>query len=383
MFVLVILVAFPSIAVAQNSGYDGGFFIKNDEGSFQLKMNGRVQPKVAFQKQTLDDPANGNYARQTSFSLRRAEMRFSSTIEDQLTFTMAFKHSTNSQDFATVNITGVTGSYQVIPEFIVTAGMTGLPLSMMAEVSSRWLLLPEPPLTELQDDGIANWTIARASFTVPDGLGVNFAGDISKFFYSVSAVNGAESNYAFNPGNKFSFGGRFGVNILDPVPGSQTDFECSSKPKLTMSAGTMYQAKRTDTNTNAVIGYLWTSSMGIGLRWGGFALTTEGYYRRTHVLDPGTAAWWRTNLSDLGWYAATGYYIIPKKLEIAGQAAQIIREGPDNNANQFGGGLNYYAIDNNLKIQLAYVWTMDYDALWGAANNNHIHNISLMVSSQF
>jgi hypothetical protein len=380
--VLVLIISVPAVAKAQNVGYDGGFFVQNDEGTFKLKMTGRVQPKVEFTKQTVPTTAIPATKR-TTFSMKRAELGFASTIHDDLTFRIGLKHATNSQNFNTVNVAYATASYEVIPEFIATAGMVGLPLSMMSEVSSKWFLLPEPPITELQDDGIQNFTIARLAFNVPDGLGLNFAGDISKFFYSVSVVNGAESNYAFNPNNKFSFGARFGVNILDPVPGSMTDFECSSKPKLTVSAGTMYQAQRIDPNTGADIGYMWTSSLGVGLRWGGFAFTTEGYYRWMKVNSPGTAAYWEPHLNDIGYYAAAGYYIIPKKFEIAAQAAQIFREGPDNNANSFGGGLNYYVFDNNFKLQLAYVWTMDYDDAWGASANNHIHNIALMASALF
>lgn len=378
----IIALCVPQIVLATNVGYDGGFFIQNDEGSFKLKMTGRVQPKIGFVKQTVVTTAIPT-TRRTSFSMRRAELGFAAFIEDQLVFRIGMKHSTNSQNFNTVNVAYATATYEVIPEFVVTTGMVGLPLSIMAETSSKWLLLPDPPITELQDDGIENFTIARAAFNVPDGLGLNFAGDISKFFYSFSVVNGAESNYAFNPNSRFSFGARFGVNILDPVPGSMTDFECSSKPKLTLSAGTMYQARRIDANTNANLKYMLTGSLGIALRWGGFAFTTEGYYRLTRVTNPGTAAWARSYMDDIGYYAAVGYYIIPKKFEIAAQAAQIFREGPDNNSNSFGGGLNYYIFDNNFKLQLAYIWTQDYDDVWGAGNDNHIHNIVLMASALF
>jgi len=386
LLVLVLTLIIPVTAKAQNTGYDGGFFIKNDEGSFKLKFVGRIQPKFEYIWKTVPTPqdvANGWNKNRLSFSIRRAELGFAATIEENLTVSAVFKHSTNSTNFSAVNIGSAVGTYVVMPEFVVTVGMVGLPLSMMSEVSSRWFLLPEPPITELQDDGIANFTIARASFSTPDGLGVNFAGDISKFFYSASVINGAESNYAFNPNRRISAGLRVGMNILDPVPGSMTDFECSSEPKLTVSAGTDYQAKRIDPNTGAEIGYMWTSSMGVGLRWAGFAFTTEGYFRRTKVNNPGTAVFARPHLDDFGYYAAAGYYVIPKKLEIAGQAAQIFRQGPDNNANSFGGGINYYAYGNNLKLQLAYTWTMDYDDYWGAGADNHIHNIALMASAMF
>ena len=389
MIMLALIVSAPAVVKAQVTGYDGGFFIKNDEGSFKLKITGRVQPKFQYNHETLDDPANGHYKNRSTFSMRRAELGFASTIYDQLTLRVGIKHSTNSQNFNTANIAYATASYEVIPEFVVTAGMVGLPLSMLSETSSKWFLLVDQPFTELQDDGVKNFTIARANFGVPDGLGVNFAGDIKKFFYSFSIVNGAESNYAFNTTNRFSLGARFGYNILDRVPGSLTDFECSSKPKLTVSAGTIYQAKRQDENVNATLNWIWTSSVGVALRWGGFAFTTEGYYRYMKVALPGedptlpAPVYARPHLSDIAYYAAAGYYIIPKKFEIAAQAGQIFRQGPDNNSNSFGGGLNYYVKDNNFKLQLSYMWTMDYDDLWGAGANNNKHDVALMASALF
>ena len=383
-FVLALIIAIPAGAFAQNVGYDGGFFVKNDDETFKLTVTGRVQPRFDYVKQTVPTAAIADTKRAT-FSMRRAELGFSGAIHDALTLRVGLKHSTNSQNFNTVNVAYATATYEVIPEFIVTAGMVGLPLTMMSETSSKWFLLPDPPITELQDDGIQNFTIARNNFGVPDGLGLNFAGDISKFFYSVSVVNGNESNYAFNVNNRFSFGARFGYNILDPVPGSMTDFECSSEPKLTVSLGSMYQAKRQDPSVTpaADLGYIWTSSLGVGLRWAGFSFTTEGYYRMLKVTNPGGAVYARPHLTDIAYYAAVGYYVLPKKLEIAAQAAQIFRQGPDNNANSFGGGLNYYIMDNNMKIQFAYTWTQDYDDNWGAGTDNHIHNFALMASALF
>ncbi|PIU57183.1 MAG: hypothetical protein COS89_05145, partial [Deltaproteobacteria bacterium CG07_land_8_20_14_0_80_38_7] len=338
---------------------DGGFYIKNDEDTFKLKINGRFQPELFYARETLDDVANGHYQNRTSFSIRRAEAVFNASIRDKFSFNVGMKHATNSSNFNTLNVSGATGTYSFVPEFNITAGMVGLPLSIMADTSSKWFLLTSAPITDVQDDGIENFTISRLSFSIPDGLGLNFSGDIWKFFYSASVVNGNESNYTFNNGNKFSFGARVGFNILGAVPGSMTDFACSDSPNLTVSLGSMYQAKRNYMVNGglATIKYMWTSSAGVALRWGGFALTTEGYYRRLRLTNPGGAIWARPTMDDIGYYGAVGYYIIPKTFEVALQAGQIFREGPDNNSNSFGGGLNYYIFDNNLKLQLSYIWT--------------------------
>lgn len=368
----------PGAAFAQNVGYDKGFYIEGDEDNFKIKFNGRVQTQLYLQDQTGQDA-------QLSFNLRRAELGFNSKFHDIVSMGFTLLHAVTNvgtQNFQTVNVSGAYASVEVIPEFIVTAGMVGLPLDMMSEVSSAWLLLIEKPITNSQDDGITTLTPLRPSFGVPDGLGINLSGGYWKWYYSFSVVNGAESNYVVNPDKKMSFGFRTGFNILDPVPGSLTDFECSNTPKLTLNLGTMYQGKRVDPNTGANISYLWTSTLGVGFRWGGFALTTEGYYRRTKITSLGTAVWARPNLTDIGYYAAAGYYVLPKKLEIAGQAGQIIRQGPDNDSWQFGGGLNYYIFDNNLKLQAVYTLTVDFDDVTGTRSNK-IHRGTLMASAIF
>ncbi|MFA4973058.1 MAG: hypothetical protein WC683_10610 [bacterium] len=375
---ITLALATPARSFAANSGYDEGFFIASDDQEFMLKLNGRLQPQLYFQDSATQQ-------KQLTFNLRRAQLNVFSEIHDIVAIGFNLEHAVTNvgtQNFQTVNIGGAYVSVEVIPQFVITAGMVGLPLDMMSEISSAWLLLIEKPITNSQSDGITNLTPLRPSFGTPDGLGINFSGGYWKWYYSFSVVNGAESNYALNPDMKMSFGFRTGINILDPVPGKLTDFDCSETPKLTVNLGSTYQGKRTDPNTNANISYLWTSSLGVGLRWGGFAFTTEGYYRRTKITSLGTAVWARPMLTDIGYYAAAGYYIIPKKFEIAAQAGQIIRQGPDNDSWQFGGGVNYYIFDNNLKLQAAYVLTTDFDDVTGTRTNK-VSTGTLMLSALF
>ena len=386
MLVLAVLALLIPASAFAESGYDGGFFIKNAEDTFNLRLGGRVQTKLIFDHDGDRNPALGDPNKnRISFQMRRALIGVNAQYHEIVSTGFTLMHAVGNAagtNFQTVNITGAYASVEVLPEFVITAGMVGLPLDMITETSSKWLLLTEKPVTCTQDDGVKAITPLRPSFGTPDGLGLNFSGGYWKWFYSASVVNATESNYDMNLDTKMSFGFRTGINILDPVPGSQTDFANSTTPKLTVSMGTDYQGKRTDPNTGANIKYIWTSSLGVGVRWAGLAFTTEGYYRRTKLTSLGTALWARPMLTDIGYYAALGYYILPKKFEIAAQAGQIIRQGPDNNSWQFGGGLNYYVFDNNLKVQLDYTLTTDFDDVTGFQNRK-IHTIALMASAIF
>ncbi|MBT3182500.1 MAG: hypothetical protein HN337_08355 [Deltaproteobacteria bacterium] len=382
LIALMLFLMLPATAMA-GSGYEGGFYVNNDDDSFRLTFNGRVQNQLYWQDRK--DTTNT-----ISFKLRRAMMGFHSKIAEKAFLGMWLMHAASSVEnttFQNVNVTGAVAGIEIIPAFVVTVGMVGLPLSFINEVSSAWITLPEFPNVVTRDDTLSAITPLRSSFGTPDGLGINLSGSYWKWFYSLSVINSAESNYAVQTNTKaMSYGFRTGWNILDPVPGKLTDFECSDKPKLSLSIGTDYQSGRTDPN-GAVIKYLWTSSAGIALRWAGFSFTSEGFYRRTNITAiPATVLWARPKLTDIGYYANAAYYIIPKKFEIAAQASQTIRQGPANDSWEMGGGFNYYIFDNNLKLQLAYKMSRYFD--WVAGTNaysrqNAEHNITLMLSAIF
>lgn len=367
---LALALLFSAQSFAQTTGYDGGFFIKNEEGTFKLKFNGRIQNSFYYQKSGVSEGI-------ASFRLRRAVLKSSFNMHERVSGGFELKHAiAPGGAFDTVGLGAAHVAIDIIPDkFTIDIGQVGLPLDMITDTSSSAFILTESPITATRDDGLDAVTPTRPSFGAPDGLGINFSGGINKWYYSLSVVNGAESNYLTNgstdqPKKRFSAGFRTAFNILDPVPGSLTDYECSSTPKLTISAGTMYQGKRdvqfdtASAGNDSTINYFWTSSLGIGLRWGGLAFTGEGYYRRTKMTTTLPTLWYfRNNVVDVGYYAALGYYVIPKKLELALQAGQSIRQGPQNDSWQFGGGINYYIFQKNVKIQFDYTLTKYFNSM--------------------
>ncbi len=352
------------------AGYNGGFFIQNPEGSYNFKINGRFQPRIYFEK-------SANMESQASFMIRRARIDFNATMANDFSFGFSLSHSTSSSKFKTVNILGAIASYSGIPEFVISAGMVGLPLSIGGDMSSLGLMTLEGPLVMSQVDG-GNLTPIRREFGNPDGLGLNFSGDIGKFYYAVSVINGAtkvenagtpdvtgsgvESNYDLDFNKRISAGARFAFHIFDPVGGYEMDIPYSEKPKLTVSVGGNYQGKRTDPTTAAEIKRLLTGSGGAAFRWRGFALNAEGFVRRTSFDSLGTAPFSELELDDLGYYIDASYFFIPNKLEVNAIAGQIFREGPHNDSYEFGGGVNWYINGTpKLKMQLQYTLTGRFD----------------------
>ena len=384
--VFAVLFAFATPVRAAETGYKGGFFIKNDEDTFKLKINGYVKPQLLFTKSNSSPSA-------ATFKMRSAGLAFGANLHKKTSIGFSIYHATNSKSFSTVNLAGAKISYKFIPQFKVTAGMVGLPLDLYAGSNHT-----EHPVTHTQFDSADELTATRASFGAPDGLGIHLSGDINKFYYTVGVVNGAEDNYAPNADMKFSTGFNVGMNIWGEGMGGVSDYAHSSKPSLTASLGAMYQGKRTDdafvsarekagfaNSVAPVVDRILTTSTGLGFRWNGLALQGEWYYRTTKFASFGSVpAQLATDptLEDVGYYALGSYFVIPKKFEVTGLAGQVFRQGPDNNANQFGAGVTYYLNNKNFYTQLSYLWVEDYNDITGAANNNK-HKLALQFNAKF
>ncbi len=379
---------------AAQSGYQNGFFLANDANSFRLSINGFAHPRVQFSDSDINQG-------KLSFLMRSAGVYFGASIESMVRIGFALYHATNSQSFSQLNIASATASYLVSPNFNVRLGMVGLPLDIIGSQSGSSLISIDYPITMTHTDQANAFSATRASFGSPNGLGVRLLGEVNRFFYDLGVVNGSEDNYAPNPDLKFSAGARFGVNIFGSANSSMNDFAHSNSPQLQASLGAIFQGKRTDNNfatardselnltsgtsVAPVIDDILTVSVGSGFRYKGMFVQGEGYFRSTKFASFGSvpAALASDNtLEDLGYYLSAGYFLIPKKLEVGGQAGQVFRQGPDNNVNSFGAAVNYYFLQNNLKLQFAYTWTEDYSDITGNTNNDQ-HQAALQLRAAF
>ncbi len=393
----------PKDTSVPNIGYDGGFFIKNSDDSFKFLVNGRLQPFVYYQK-LQSAPANW------SFAIRRARLDFTTFIDKKVTASVSINYGTKSALYSSINLYNAEIDYEFGPWMTAIVGTVGLPLGFKAKSSQ--LLMSDfggVPVVTTRDDGGTPITPLRSSFGSPDGIGLELAGDISKFFYDFAVVNGAtqakfqqcvpagcpagavviqpasggvESNYDLNFNKKVSTGMRIGMNVLDAVGKAEMDLPYSDKPKLTFSLGGDYQGARTDPYTNAQVKRILTGAASGAFRWRGFSINAETFGRRTTFDSLGTALYTNLMVDDFGYYVNAGYFIVPNKFEVAGLISQIYRQGPHNNSYQFGGGLNYYIKGNNAKVQLDYSLTSAFDDITQDAPSK-THVLLLMFATSF
>lgn len=401
--------------VFAEAGWDNGFYIKSDDGQFKMKIGGKVQLQEKVQRISgLQKTATKAGTRSTkdadpftnSFLLRRGQLITSGTVFEKLDWSTIIHASTGSSGTNILWFADFT--YNFTPYLRVTGGTVQIPMDRMQDNSSTGLLFIEHPLTATQADGfkfkecrnslnqivscsdstVATTkdvaTIGRDAFGLPFDLGVRIDGDIgSRFSYALGVGNGSGFNQ-LNTNNELTYGVRGQVNIMDSIyPGSETDFERSEKPKLSFGFGTGFEdTDIADENVPTIQRkWSWTGSGDIAFRYLGFSLNSEIYYRvvklsaKTSIEDTNRDA----QLKDFGYYGNIGYYFIPKKLEGVLMAAQIFREGRDNNSNEFGGGLNWYIHKNKVKWQIDYTNILDYDDVEGL-NNAKYHRVRTMFS---
>lgn len=346
------------------AGYDGGFFLQSADEAFKLNVQTRLQFQHIYQRIVGNQiGAAGTAVDVNNFRFRRARMYISGNLFKNWEFLFLPSWGSGSGNAAS-NFWAGEIAYAPIPEFAVYVGTLVMPLDRMGTDSSSGKgLFPEAPITSSQEDGIVNRTLSRPAFSAPFTLGVGFRGKIAdRVAYNVAVGNGED--YTNHNGTKqFAFGGRLVVDILGhPSLSDDSDFAYSQQPQLAIGAGSFFDHQNsTETltvsgaNLNVTTDYQWLGSTDLTFKWYGVSLTSEAYWRKNKITTGNFSN------EDFGYYAQVGAFAIPKKLELAVRAAQIFREGPDNDVWEFTGGVNWYIQGQNVKLQTSYSFLNDYD----------------------
>lgn len=361
------------------SGYDGGFFVQSKDGKYKLVIGTRLDTMFYWQSQNTPDlpatPTLDESKDHLSFRLRRGSFDLKAIYNNKLSFKVAVTAGSGDN--------GITAKYLAYGKYVfndyvnVTFGMFDPEYDLQNLFSTKEYTMVDYPIIMTQKDGEqAVWssitestTVARPSFGLPTELGLSLAGDISRFHWALSFGNGTEGTDTINRNPRFTYTLRLAYTILGSDPtGGMNDYNYSETPSLAVGlAGAFEHDKALRATTGAVM-YNWSldGAADTAFRYRGFAINLGGYYRQIKV---GPGAVWEAGekyLTDIGYIASVSMFAIAKKLEVQGWACQLIREGPDNNAYEFGGGINYYFVGPNAKFGIDYSRVVDYDDIVGA-----------------
>ena len=152
--------------------------------------------------------------------------------------------------------------------------------------------------------------------------------------------------------------GRIELDILKPYGYLETSPKPVVDPQLSVGLAAAYNPiDGTSSLQNLIAGDTTTNvTLDLGYRWGGVSFQTAAYYRRDNYTTPGLG-----HGNDWGFYTQTGFYVIPERLEIAGNISGVQFDklnvaGVNKRTTAYSFGVNYYLYGHNLKIQADYAY---------------------------
>lgn len=378
--------SYESVVIAPESkptsGYDGGFFIGSEDGDFKLKLGARIEPMFYWQSQSIDDPltVTENESRDDlTFRLRRAQIWLIPQWKDFSGFVLVGSAvpSGGNPAYWIANVTYEPGSF-----FSFKFGVDDPEYDLTSITSSKKLTMVDNTIVVTQTDGEQPvWgndfadatTVARPSFGLPTQIAAFVASNWldDRFRIAASVGNGSEGTDSLNTNRQFQYSLRMSYVILGANPyGDFTDLAYNETPALAFGVGGAFEHDDRKNTTTGLKMYNWSidGTADIVFKWRGFACNIAGYYRNIKTGPGATIEAGEKYLTDVGYLATLSMFAIPKKLEFQAWGSQIIREGPDNNVYEFGGGANYYIKGHNVKFQIDGSRLIDYDDIVGTNN---------------
>jgi phosphate-selective porin OprO/OprP len=260
--------------------------------------------------------------------------------------------------------------------------------------------------------------------------------------YYGGVFNTTGRNGPLNPNNNFLYMTRLAVNPLGPIPYSEGDFGPTPTPLFAIGASYAYEkAPASDFTTNAVAGpnpsdptQMIITTTGsqqnrvpyqlmiqpfynklknandltvqinnvetdLAARWLGIDLDFEYFFAFNNNSAGSSAAPAApfalpvTNFNNHGYFAQAGYFIIPKKLQVAGRYSEIT---PNDKAivtkasgvvetqgqDELLGAVSWYFAEHNLKIQTDFGPVNNYGVKDQAGDITNRHDLRWRVQAQ-
>lgn len=317
-----------------------GFYIQSADGNYELRIGGYTQFQFNY------DRAGGENT--YGFRIRRARLYFRGHL---FTPKFTYKFQFDFAKFKTELLLDAYVDYQILGNNLrVRGGQQTIPYIRQHQISSSNQMFIDRSLAskefinaddaDTDGDGVPDKLVKNGR-----DLGVQFHGMPfdKKLEYQVGIFNGHGTNTT-NINNDFLYMGRLVYNVLGFAGyGHEGDYEYHESPAFFLGGSANYNVR--NISKDKVL----STGAETGIKYKGFAATGEFFYRNT---KPGDTLLSETN--DYGYYAQAGYFVLPKKMEVAARASQIFLDGLQNDKAEFQIGLNGFLFDQLLKLQTDY-----------------------------
>ncbi|QWF72351.1 hypothetical protein KEF85_07865 [Methylomonas paludis] len=323
--------------------YDNGFVLRTNDNRYSLAINGLVQSRY-----TLNLPSKNAGSDNQGFDLALGRLFFSGTAFDPNLSYFFFYQSSTLNNTNRVDTIDWWGKYQL--------GNLGIKAGRILPQFSRQFY------TDIGKYLFMDLQQPEYAFSLQRTPGLEFNWKSGKWNTSLTvgnSVRALDSVSQQNVGTKLAGIGRVVYDILDPYTYVQeTITDSVETPQLSLGGAIGYNP--VDANSglqNTVMGMdTYTGTADIGYRYKLFNTEAAFFARQDH--DPHSINSAKATSNNYGWYWQAGYYLVPKRLELAGTANQVLFEhqngSPYKNQTIGSVGLNYYFYDHHFKLQTDY-----------------------------
>jgi hypothetical protein len=317
-------------------GYDNGFFLRTADERYSLYVNGFAQVRYTA------DVAHDTFS--STFDLALGRLALSGNIFDKrLLYFFQFEGST----FGNNNVISMLDwwmRFNVSPLFYVEAGRHILPYSRQFYTHPGNLLF-------------CDLSAADYAFNLPRSVGAQIGGVLGHFAWDIFVTNSIRAlgvGTQVNRGDSIAAGARVEIDILNSYGYMETVPSADSPTSLSIGAAFAYNPVADPSSFQNVTkgDNTINSTVDLGFRWRRISVQGAFYWRHKLNNEGG---------DNYGYYAQTGVYLVPNRLELAGRASGVyfaapvpIPVQPDKTIGEYTGGLNVYLFGHGAKLQADY-----------------------------
>ena len=331
-----------------------GLTIEDLSGDYRLDISGRIQGRFTYN--ALETAADNN-----TLAVQRGKIKLGGHV-----FNKNLKYGFQ------MDLSTITGGAAVLDDYYIDwtpydyfgiqVGQFKVPFLMQF-------------LTSSANQQFVDRALSTGFFNHGRDIGINFHGDIVKdrFKYALFAVNGDRAN-TINTNQGFMAGTRVEGSFLGKYEYSESDVNDSQEVNFGAglsylfhdslnSTGAMTQSGTIPVGTKASMG-----TVDAGLKYKGLSIQTAAMITRTHE---------GADLTNWGYNAQVGYFVVPKHLELAVKQNTTVFSNATANQHEYSGGVNYFIKGHPLKLTADYALVMNNR---GLNLNDHRFRTQLQVT---
>ncbi len=325
-------------------GYENGLFLRDAENAFGLRIGGWIQARYEYLRRPDDEDLSSFYIRRLRLDIR------GHVLSEDLTFRILqeLARDANLQD-GWIN-------YAFNPAMELRIGQFTVPFQWHREVGPR--------RQHFAERGVPSETFGlRGGRDI--GVMLHGRNESDTMKYGVGIFDGAGRNVRESNSRGHMASARLALAALGTLPREESDYRFSEQANLAFGLGAqaanrselrawdLGRSAGDDPDAEPDVRGDWASvTADARFAYRGFSLVADGYLRS---VDPRAAA--VDSYDGWAYMLSAGYFLIPKRLEMAGRYSELRLDSNDADTEQtaWGLGANLYLKGHDWKLRFNYL----------------------------